>query len=369
LEDLDANAPSPTVLDKAHMEYSYKHPTLLTLTVDAAGASSDHEWRLPTFDPRNEKKYLYKLHTIDIYFWEKEDAELFLNAARRMVPEKQMAILDEPAAPAAHHEEMSPVVQQLENVAISDPSYQKGQTRDSRPSASFAGPPLSAVPQPEKVPEKAFSPMAYNPAAPAAPEAIRHREKTPPPEDGAANPLAAAAASDQGQAQGYNQFVPPPVSAFGPPSQPLYFAGPPQAGHAGSPYAAPPPSALSRAQSYPQTLVQQAGYNGQHAAYLGQQALMQSPGFSPPPQYSQAPPPPAASPPQGGYSNYQYSPAQAAPLSNEYSIHQQIYRPTEGEHAIKHKPAKAPRGQLEDSAQKLEKGITSFLKKVEKKYG
>jgi hypothetical protein len=356
------------------MEYSYKHPTLLTLTVDAAGASSEHEWRLPTFDPRNEKKYLYKLHTVDIYFWEKEDAELFLNAARRMVPEKQVAILDEPAAPAAHHEDMSPVVQQLENVAISDPSYQQGQTRDSRPSALSDGPPLSAMPQPEKAPEKAFSPMAYNPAAPAAPEAIRHREKTPPPEDGAANPLAAAAASDQGQSQGYNQFASPPVSAFGPPSQPLYFSGPPQAGHAGSPYAAPPPSALNRTQSYPQSVPQQMGYNAQaqqyaqHAAYPGQQAPLQSPGFSPPPQYSQAPPPVASAPPTGGYSNYQYS-QPAAPLSNDYSIHQQLYRPTEGEHATKHRPAKAPRGRLEDNAQKLEKVATGVLKKFEKKFG
>lgn len=351
------------------MEYGYKHPSLLTLTVDAAGASSDHEWRLPTFDPRNEKKYLYKLHTVDIYFWEKEDAELFLNAARRMLPEKQMTILDEPVAPAAHHEEMSPVVQQLENVAISDPSYQKGQTRDSRPSALLPGP---AVPQPEEVPEKAFSPMAYNPAAPAAPEAIRHREKTPPPEDGAANPLVAAAASDEGQAPGYNQFAPPPVSAFGPPNQPMYFAGPPQAGHANSPYAAPPPSALTRTQSFPQSVPQQVGYNVQtqqyvqHAAYPSQQTALQLPSFAPPPQYSAAP---ASAPPPAGYSNYQYSQGPAAPLSNNYSIHHQLYRPTEGEHAVKHKPAKPPRGQLEESAQKLEKGITGFLKKVEKKYG
>ena len=368
-EDLIANSPSHIVLDKARMEYSYKHPTLLTVVVDAAGASDDHEWRLPTFDPRNEKKYLYKLHTVDIYFWEKEDAELFLNAARALVPEKQMAILDEPAAPAAHHEEMSPVVQQLENVAISDPSYQQGQTRDSRPSASYAAdPPLSAVPQPEKVPEKAFSPMAYNPAAPAAPEAIRHREKTPPPEGGAANPLAAAAASDQEQAQGYNQFAPPQVSVFGPPSQPLYFAGPPQAGHAGSPYAPPPPSALSRTQSYPQSVPQHMAYNPQ-AQYLGQQAPLQSPAFAPPPQYSQASPPAASAPPVGGFSNYQYQQAPAAQLSNEYAVHQQLYRPTEGEQAVKNRPAKPPKGPLQGGAQILDKGVTSFLKKVEKKFG
>src|SRR6202035_5450334 len=85
-----------------------------------------------------------------------------------------------------------------ENVAISDPSYHNGQTRDSRTSSTaFPGPPISATPQSQE--SANFAPMAYNPAAPAAPEAIKHREKTPPPEDGAANPLAAAAISDQAQ--------------------------------------------------------------------------------------------------------------------------------------------------------------------------
>lgn len=301
-----------------------------------------------------------------------------------MLPVKQMTILDEPAAPAApvaHREEMSPVVQQLENVAISDPSYQQGRTRDSRPSAatapSFPGPPTSAAPQPEE-PAKTFSPMAYNPAAPAAPEVIRYREKTPPPEDGATNPLVAAASADQGQSMapvGYQQFAPPSVSAFGP-NQTPYFSGPPQVGNSGSPYAAPPPSALNRAQSISHTLLQNVGVNVQapqqaYGAYPSQ-APMGSPGFAPPPQYSQQAPAPAASAPpamQGGYSQYQYTQTQGAPLANDYSIHQQLYRPTEGEVAVKYKPAKEPRGKLEENAQKLEKGVTSLLKKLEKKYG
>ena len=42
-----------------------------------------------------------------------------------------------------------------------------------------------------------FAPMAYNPAAPPAPEPIAHREKTPPPPDAAdGTGLAAAAAAD-----------------------------------------------------------------------------------------------------------------------------------------------------------------------------
>lgn len=79
--------------------------------------------------------------------------------------------------------------------------------------------------------------------------------------------------------------------------------------------------------------------------------------------------PPAPPAPPGGYSTYQYTQAESTPLADEYSIHQQIYRPTEGEAAVKNKPVKPPRGRLEDNAQKLEKGVTGLLKKFEKKYG
>ena len=386
------------------------------MTVEAVGGSSqvtnDNQWRLPTFDPRNEKKYLYKLHTLDIYFWEQEDALLFLNAIRKVLPASQLAIKDEPVAPpAAHREEMSPVVQQLESIAISDPSYQQGRTKDSRPSAptaqtfpgppsaaptqaapSFPGPPKSASPSllghPASAPPQTqqpppqFAPMAYNPAAPAAPEQIKHREKTPPPEDGAANPLAAAAISDQGQSivpPGFNQFAPPPPSAL------TYFPGPPQPSQGNSPYAHPPPQPVQRTQSFPQNaqgynpnaqfLPQQATYHASPPGYSspmhspGIQAPLQSPGFSPPPQFNQVPGPPPAPATGSSYSSYQYSQAQAPPSANEYSIHHQVYRPTEGEAAVKYKPGKDPRGKLEDSAVKLEKGVTGFLKKLEKKYG
>jgi len=83
----------------------------------------------------------------------------------------------------------------------------------------------------------------------------------------------------------------------------------------------------------------------------------------------------AISSPPGGYSTYAYGHRQsgsgtgAPPLMNDYSIHQQVYRPTEGEAAIKNRPAKEPRGKLEERAGKLEKGVGGFLKKLEKKYG
>jgi hypothetical protein len=58
------------------------------------------------------------------------------------------------------------------------------------------------------------------------------------------------------------------------------------------------------------------------------------------------------------------------PLMTDYSIHQQVYRPTETEANMKHnKPLKPPRGKLEDRADKLEKGVGGFLKKLEKKIG
>ena len=54
-------------------------------------------------------------------------------------------------------------------------------------------------------------------------------------------------------------------------------------------------------------------------------------------------------------------------------MHQQVYRPTESEANTKHnkpiKQAKPPRGKLEDRAEQLEKGVGSFLKKLEKKIG
>ena len=60
-------------MDGAHVQYSYKHSTLVTLTVgdqnnqQNSGTPADtQEWYLPTFDLRNENKYMYKLNTVDI---------------------------------------------------------------------------------------------------------------------------------------------------------------------------------------------------------------------------------------------------------------------------------------------------------------
>jgi hypothetical protein len=456
--------------DSAHIQYSYKHSTLVTLTIDGANRGSlgsppadGQEWHLPTFDPRNENKYMYKLHTVDIYFWVKEDALQFLNGVRRVLPQQQITIQDEPVAPPPHQHDMSAVVQKLENVAITDPSYQQGQTRNSQTTSvpatisrsstgtfpgppvqqisrssttTFSGPPISATPQSVEAPN--FKPMAYNPAAPAAPEVIQHREKTPPPEDGAGNPLVAAATSDQGQtysnsyqhSAGFSgpptsqqaHYFPGPPAASAPPqfNQPLpsaglqsqfgqpplpsaglqspyaqhfqhSFAAPPTVATAPNPYPQPPsavPSAVPAAPAPPPYQQQSPPPNAQHVPVTQQFAQhpgstgLSSPGLMSPGIYSpmgasfptsqaSAVASPPASAPPGGFSTYNYQHmSNTEPQATDYSIHQQVYRPTENEAAPKAgKVPKPPRGKLEERAGRLEKVGGSLFKKLEKKIG
>lgn len=353
---------------------------------------------MPALDPQNEKMYLYRLHTIDVYFWTNEDALSFVGAVKRVLPVSQLRIVDEPSLAPSHTSEVSPLVQNLENVAISDPSYHDSQSRNSRSTIqsegsatnTFPGPPMTAFPGPPKsispvqAETTSFAPIAYNPAAPAAPETIRHREKTPPPEDGDANPLTAAEVSDQAQpfSPGLQQFSGPPSVGNG--FMPGYFPGPPQAGIK-SPYG---PGSIPSTPKYDGSQQPNIGsqpsrflsqYQQQHVQYASHPG---SPGISPyiqsPPlslQQSFSPPPSSATQiasqtvPVGGYSSYSYTKSNNTPSTNEYAVHQQVYRPTEGEAIPKaHRIPKEPRGKLEDSAAKLEKGVTGFLKKLEKRY-
>ena len=167
----------------------------------------EHHWRLPNTDPRNEGKFLFRLHTLDIYFWTSEDANSFIEIVGKLLQKQQLEILDVPAIPSAHEQLMSPVVQKLEKVAIQDPAYHNGQTRSSSSVAPpFSPPPattddrgdIQAASKAEDL--KSFKPLAYNPAAPPAPEVIKHREKNPPPpESEAGTGLAAAAYHDSTQ--------------------------------------------------------------------------------------------------------------------------------------------------------------------------
>lgn len=397
-------------LDGTHIHHSYRQPCLLSVTVDglrgqlnSSGPADTQVWHLPTFDPRNENKYLYRLHTVDIYFWGKEDALKFLGAVRRLLPTQQFTLETEPIIFPSHTPEVSPVVQQLENIAITDSSYQPRASRNTSISSSMYGAqPLAMQPNrdmsrssvssgslpgpPPPPPSQApagFQPLAYNPAAPAAPEVVKHREKTPPPVDGAANPLIEAANADQGHTYGVpyqspgSGFSGSPPSALSPqqsyfPSTPGPSSPPPQQPQVHSPFAqhfqnqfAPPPTSA--------TVPPPPAYQAQ-AVSTPSSASVGSPGIS------GAPTPPAYNPaiaPPGGFSQFSYNPTgnnaqPTQPPANDYSIHTQLYRPTETEAKMNTKPSKAekqPSGKLEARAGKVEKGVNGLLKRLEKKIG
>ena len=428
---------SLTAMESTTVRQSQKHPTLCTVTVDGYGPrregttspvqQPEHHWRLPNTDPRNEGKYLFRLHTLDIYFWTVEDANKFMSVVQNKLQPDQVEILDVPRAPAAHKDAMSPVVQQLENVAIQDPAYRNGQTRNSRTASAgvVASPPIAIATKeaPKAQDQAGFQPLPYNPAAPPAPEPIKHREKTPPPEDAEAGTgLAGAAYRDHAQAmspqsslsrppygqpqapQGYTSpqptqshpptFGSPPLSAQGQRASSVssFPPPPPQSGRGStSPYtptpafAAPPhnPQATTSPSSQQITTTFSPPPQESAAPFYTQGNPQDSPateilgdsyisGHRQPlqhlqPQYASYTPPTHGNPaPIGGYSNYQYTQQQAQhahhPQSNEYDIHSQVYRPTE-EEISKHKPSKSSAAATSPSG-RLEQGAGKIDKKV-----
>lgn len=367
------------------------------------------QWHLPAPDPQNNGKYMYRLHTVDLYFWTPDDATMFLDSLRRVAQPHQLQITSNPQAALAHVEHktdvMNPVVAKLEKAAISHSS----RSPSISTTQSYPGPP--GAPAPTSSPPAAdasvnYTPMAYNPAAPAAPEPIAHREKTPPPPDAAdGTGLGAAVANDHAQQYGnplQSSFAPQPTSSQpyipGPPSRTQTFSGPPTPGvqrtnTSGSlppppqspPAFAPPPSAPPPTQydqqGAPQPGIQRqstmpvqqyANYPGspghppvQSPGYPGHSPLP-SPGFAPQQQYQ-----PLASPPPGGYTNYQYSSTSQQASSDPYTMHQQLYRPTEQEASIHHnEPAGATQrnSNIGKRAEKVEKGVGKFLKKLDKHF-
>lgn len=416
---------------------------MVSLTV---GEVQGHdEWHLPTFDPRNENKYHYKLHSLDIYFWTQQDALDFVNGIRRVLPTNQVDVQDEPGPPSHHHQstQMSAVVQKLENAAISESNNKKNPLIPGPPPApalalalqsnpvgipSFAPPPVSAVSAGNDnhggptsssstttttTSPASFAPMAYNPAAPAAPEQIQHREKTPPPEDGdLVNPLHARLVQDastpfspglvSGMPSNMSPLSPgvPPPQFHAPPGAPSFPAPPlgspglpPQhmthGGYGPTPMTPSHPG-LQRAVTVPITHGGVFPASPALASPYGAAGVLshQQPGTSTPaytptaPTYPQHPhqqqprtTPPVSSPglpspPPGGYSNYSYTTQQGVGHNaSEYSVHQVAYRPTENEQAVKYQPKKEVRGRLEENAGRLEKGVTGMLKRFEKKFG
>jgi hypothetical protein len=335
--------------DTVHLEYSYKHSCLVTLTINlpnpsnVAGATppppqiQDQQWRLPMADMKNEGYYLTKLHTVDIYFWTRDDAVIFVESSKKVLPPTQVKILDAPQVPPAHRDAMSPVVQKLEQVAVTDPYRPVESESASADSPTAPGQPGSSNTHKGDHPSEPanYAPLAYNPAAPPAPEPIKHREQTPPPPDAAGGTgLAAAASSDHGQA-----FVPAPLQHQGgfptqsPGQTQPYFTGPPQPqgsvtpqGQAGSPPQANPPFGKpQRTNTYPAA----PPTTGSAGPPPGQQYAQ---GFTPPPtgsagpppgqQYAQGlPPPPATAPP----TSQQYAQGFPPPPAQPQDPNAQLY--------------------------------------------
>lgn len=387
--------PSPD-LDTVRIEQSYKHPCLFTLTVDAfrsqtgSAASSPQQdlsqWHLPAPDPQNNGRYMYRLHTVDMYFWTPDDASLFLDSVKRVVQPQQLQILANPnaqvapAQPDYKHDAMNPVVAKLERAAISHSSRSPSLNMSTQ--QSFPGPPVAPAPAsspPVGDPSANYAPMAYNPAAPAAPEPIAHREKTPPPLDAAdGTGLGTAAMNDHQHAQQYGNplqagFAPQATSGPympGPPSRASTFSGPPQqpgiqrSSTVGSippppqspPSFAPPPAGPPPGQAPVQ----------QYASHVPTQSPIPSPGYAPQPYQ------PMGSPPAAGYAQYQYaSTTPQQPAADHYAMHQQLYRPTESEAGVKdHERINSgeKKSNMGKRAEKLEKGIGGFLKKLDKKF-
>jgi hypothetical protein len=370
-------------LDQTHVRYSYRQHCMVSITV--ADAVSHEEWHLPTYDPRNENKYHYKLHSLDMYFWTQKDALQFVNGVRMVLPAGQVEVLDEPGPPAQTMA-MSAIVQNLEKAAISDPQYGAS---PQQAAMHLPGPPPppgtapTASPAAQAAPAS-FVPMAYNPAAPAAPETIRHREKTPPPDEDPLNPLSVAVAYDY-QGVPFTPGLPaqfPPAGMMSPGLPPNGFGAVPH--HPGvhraatmpvhgsmpspglaSPFGSaqgipppPPPQSQPQPQSLPQP---PSSIQGQAQG----QAQGQTPGQATP------------VPPVGGYSNYTYNPqaqlGDSQSGSQDYSVHSQLYRPTElesvkGKPQQPYQPKQEGKGRLEENAGRLERGVTGMFKKFEKRF-
>ena len=370
-----------------------------------------------------------------------------MDNVQKTLGKEQLEILDAPPAPAPHSELMSPVVQQLENVAITDPAYHNGQTRNSR-TASI--PTISAIsPPPAKKEEvESYKPLTYNPAAPAAPEPFKHREKTPPPPETPGFPGPAAATYHE-QVHGYTpqsqgSVPPPPPGQPGPPysyggtghsqhTSPGYdstspatpYGGsntgfsqshrsssvssqqpPPLQSAASNPYfprqsgsVGPPPPSNGSAKNSQTQLVRPSSVSfapDPNSRFQGQGKMpIESPAteilgttYVPHPQqplqHLQPQYPdylssrPQSQQPVGGYSDYQYEQPHRhhhRPQEPNYDIHNQVYRPTEDEASHGHgsKPYGADPGQqpgkMEQRAEKVEKGVNRFLRKLEKRIG
>lgn len=366
---------------------------------------------MPFTDPRDGVQRSLRLHTLDVYFWTASDADLFLDSVERLLPPGQLETDRHPETQSTEPA-VSSVLQKLENVAISESAYQASSSRDlqsqpaseptvTTPSTASIQPTAPATQQLPKTSETTdYTPLAYNPAAPPAPEPIKPREKTPPPPDAAdGTGLAAAALADQAHVPSQA----PPVSyssqttGYGIPGLPQggYISPPPSAGFGQTfststsasvqSYNAPPVSGIGTTYvGGPSVAAPLQGPSTQaysHQAYGTQQFQQpQHTSYQPQTQHYQSGPGNVNVP---GYANFAYGQAvqhaqqPSAGTGSEYDIHNQVYIPTEDEakhysqgelqHVISNPGARPHK--LEDRAAKVEKSVNGFLKKLEKKIG
>jgi hypothetical protein len=368
------------------------------------------QWHLPAADMRNEGKYMFKLHTIDLYFWTPEDAELFLDSLKRVLAPGQLRILDANTTHPEHRDSMSPVVQQLEKAAITQPQQAQrsnsiSTTHTTNSTAAVGAgvvpanghtpvsPPVSPPATDAQQVPPVFAPMAYNPAAPAAPEPIAHREKTPPPLDAEGGTgLNIAATHESGamhmppQQQQYmmnplqQQFTPQPTAgpyAPGPGVQrantiaqtsiPGVQPGPPMAAPLQSPsygatFAGPPQPNLQHgvdpnAHLYAQQQQPSAGLMRQNTMPVG--------GYAPQSQYAQYPaaagyagaPLSSGTPVSPGL--YQQLPPPPQQQSQQQQQQQQQPQPQQAAYAPGNLPAYVP--QQQQSAYGVNHGIHNQL--------
>lgn len=404
-------------LDASKIFQSHKHPTLVTVLVDGTkaatptpqGPSSEHHWRLPSTDPRDEGKYLFRLHTLDIYFWTVDDANLFVRSCRQTLQPHQLEI-DVPPPSNPHVSVVSPVVQQLENVAISDPAYRNGRTRDSRTGSQSTqaspAPTGTSSQVPSQSPSQgqrnaspaAFQPLAYNPSAPPPPEVHAHREKTPPPpEVGAASTGPGAPTYDDHIQQRRRQpqdglpAHPPghsPAGSYGSGRQSAFASSPPgqtrYSSQAAAAYTPGPPSVVMSANhSYASTPVDP------NTHLYGKPPPLDSPtaqiignsytGQKQPLQHLQPQYPDYLASQTQGHPHQQSGGSPSPYGTGDHAIHSQVYRP-EGEHG-RHGGTSSGAGagagagsgqqggKWEQKAEKAEKGLNRLLRKVEKKIG
>ncbi|EOD51370.1 putative rna recognition motif-containing protein [Neofusicoccum parvum UCRNP2] len=298
-------------LDAVSVNRTHKQPNLFTITVDPTNAGSTpgspqqdySQWHLPAPDQRNEGKYMFKLHTVDLYMWTENDANTLVNSLQQVLQPHQLRILDAPTNKTRHSEHsdsMSPVVKKLEQMAVTNPHQYRSNSYASTPTPTHPGMQRQST-MPAGYP-------SYNPSQQPQPQYANYP-----------------------QSPGYA-----PVQSPGhvPPGTPGFAPAPGTPGHASTP--------------------------------------LQSPGYAPSPGL---PPPP----PAGGYSQYSYGQPTGQPQSQSdmYAVHSQLYRPTEHE-ANTHHHTKVPAnpqagpgvpgpGKFEQRVDRVEKGVSKFLKRLDKK--